>query len=471
MGAEKYSVSEDIEDAMKIPTDEEVQFYLEEMQKMNSHMIDMQRELNRALMESRRVQEKLKQNEELKIALEASERAGKARREFMSRMSHDMRTPMNVILGLASMTMDEADNPDAVRENMAHIRSASDFMLGLINDLLDMEKIEEKGVTLKSEPYSYNKFAWEMKTMFQAQCDAKNITLIAKEASSNPVVMTDKLRLKQIFFNIISNAVKYTPPGGSISVGARNVKVNDEGEKISAEYYVSDTGIGMSEEFQKHLFEPFVQEDNTVSSELTGSGLGLSITKSLVDNMGGRIRIESVKGKGTTVVVALPFDLVEKDKSLIVDKSSRKSIQGTTKKNEKFEELQGKYILLVEDHPLNAQIARKMLEKEKMNVLHAENGKIAVEMFKATPIGSLDAVLMDIRMPEMSGIEAAKAIRKLDRSDAETIPIIALSANAYEKDIQECLNAGMNGHLAKPIVPSTLYAALKSAFTAKPVRK
>lgn len=430
--------------------DEDVQFYLEEMQRMNNQMIDMQRELNRALRESKKMQEELKKNAELKIALEASERAGKAKMDFMSRMSHDMRTPMNVIMGLTAATVDEADDPKSVRENMANIRAASDFMLGLINDILDMGKIEKDAVVLNYGPYSYREFALEMRTMFQGQCDAKNITLYAKEADTNPVVMADKIRLKQIFFNIVSNSIKYTQPGGSIEVGAYHVKKNEADNTISAEYRITDTGIGMSEEFQKHLFEPFVQEDNSFSSQLQGSGLGLSITKRLVEQMGGSIYVKSEKGKGTTIGVTLTFELARQQES-------RSQIKA---KKDVYDILHGKSILLVEDHPLNAQIARRLLEKQQMHVISAENGRAALELFQSSPVGSFNAVLMDIRMPEMSGLEAAKAIRTLNRADAKKIPIIAMSANAYTEDVQQSIEAGMNDHLAKPVNSEILYETL-----------
>jgi signal transduction histidine kinase/ActR/RegA family two-component response regulator len=446
MGADEYFGKTDM-------TDE--QFYLEEMQKMNNQMINMQRELNRALMESRRMQEELKQNEELRIALEVSEKAGKAKMDFMSRMSHDLRTPMNVIMGLTAATLDEADHPETVRENMAHIRSASDYMLGLINDILDMYKTEKDAVVLKPEPYSYKEFLMEMITLFQAQCTEKNIVLDIKKPSMNPVVMTDKQRLKQIFFNIISNAVTYTPPGGKITIGAYDVRFDDDKNGISAVYRVADNGIGMSEEFKEHVFEPFVQEDNGVSPELKGSGLGLCIARRLLEQMGGTIQIESQKGKGTTVSVKMSFELADKSRINIAEAGEPHG------QSHAEHPLAGKNVLLAEDHPLNAQVARKLLEKKKINVIHAENGKVAVELFAASPAGGFDAVLMDIRMPRMSGLEAASAIRSMDRSDAATIPIIAISANAYPKDIQESLQAGMNAHLAKPVKPEELYETLE----------
>lgn len=399
------------------------------------------------------ITERKQQQLALREALEEAERAGRAKNDFMSRMSHDLRTPMNVIIGLSALTLDDIDKPDAVRENMSQIRSASDFMLGLVNDILDLARIEEGSVTFNREPYLYSDFLMELKTMFQAQCEEKKIEFLVEDPAMNPVALTDKMRIKQIFFNIISNAIKYTPTGGSISFGPQNIKVNEEKQQITSEFRVSDTGSGMSDEFQKHLFEPFVQEDTSVTPELQGSGLGLSIAKQLIDKMGGTIKIESQKNQGTTVIVTLTFDLV-----------SDKVHQSEGRQEEVFgamEQLHGKHILLAEDHPLNTQIAKKILEKEEMKVLHAENGKLAVEMFNASPIGSIDAVLMDIRMPEMSGLEAAKAIRALKREDSESVPIIAMSANAYAENVQKSLDAGMNDHLAKPIDPTLLYETLR----------
>lgn len=452
MDENKYRLNSDISAEIMHPGEEEVEFYLEEMQSMNNRMIDLQRELNRALMESKRMQEELKHSDELKKALEAAEKAGKAKMDFMSRMSHDLRTPMNVIMGLTAATLDDADDPKAVRLNMANIRSASDYMLGLVNDILDMAKAEKGEMKFKPQRYSYSEFLLEMRTMFQAQCDAKNIHLVSKEASFDSAVMVDKMRLKQIIFNIISNAVKYTPSGGTISVGAYDVDIDEKKKQLSAVYRVQDNGIGMSEEYQKHLFEPFVQEDCTVSPELQGSGLGLSITQKLVEQMGGSIQVESTKGKGTTVSIKLSFELAPPETAAEVNEA------GQTENS--YSNLYGKNILLAEDHPLNAMIARKLLEKKRMTVIHGESGKAALELFRASPTGSLDAVLMDIRMPEMSGLEAAKAIRALDRPDAELVPIIALSANAYPADVEASLSAGMNAHIAKPIEAATLYKTL-----------
>ncbi len=390
------------------------------------------------------------QRKKLQSALEAAQRATKAKSDFLARMSHDLRTPMNAILGLAALTMDDAADAEKVRENMTKMRQASDFMIGLVNDILDLVKVEEGSVSLNMEPYSYKEFLLNMKTMFQPQCDAKGIQIQFAEAQLNPVGLTDKMRINQIFFNIFSNAVKYTPTGGSISCCVQNMR--KEGKRIFGDYVIKDTGIGMSEEFQKHLFEPFVQEDSKVTPELQGSGLGLSITKHLVELMGGELMIHSKKGEGTTVIVRMSFELISEN--------AREQIKaGEQKQDEQF--LLGKKVLLVEDHPLNAQIARNLLEKKKMIVVYAENGQAAVDKFSASEVGTFDAVLMDIRMPQMNGLDAARTIRGLARPDALRVPIIAMTANAYDEDIREALASGMNEHLTKPIEPEVLYRTLE----------
>lgn len=310
-------------------------------------------------------------------------------------------------------------------------------------------RIEDNSMKLKMEPYRYSDFLLNMKTMFKPQCEAKGIDITFAESTLNVYGMADKLRINQIFFNIFSNAVKYTPAGGSIRCSVENIQM-DENE-ISGDYIIQDTGIGMSEKFQKSLFRPFTQESDEVTPELQGSGLGLSITKRLVELMGGTIHIESEQGKGTKVTVHLTFELLQEEPK-----------QSTMKEEPKVAELDltEKKVLLVEDHPLNAEIARRLLEKKNMLVTYAENGKIALDMFRASEINSFDVILMDIRMPVMSGLAAAEEIRSLDRSDAKTVPIIAMTANAYAEDVQRSLEAGMNAHLVKPIEPSVLYETI-----------
>ncbi|MDD3796252.1 MAG: ATP-binding protein [Lachnospiraceae bacterium] len=374
---------------------------------------------------------------------------------FLARMSHDMRTPMNAIIGLIALTLDEADDAEAVRENMTHMRSVSDFMLSLINDVLDMTSLENGSVTLYPEPYTLGEILMNMKIMFWYQCQQKNIQISFRENRPDPMILVDKNRINQIFFNLLSNAVKYTQPGGRITFEIENLK-QEEGW-LSCDCRIQDTGIGMTDEFQKKMLEPFAQEDESVTPELQGSGLGLSITRMLVNLMGGTMQIESKKGKGTTVTVHLSLQLAARD-------GAGETVE---KRADEKKCLRGRTILLVEDHPLNARIAIKLLEKKKIHVIHAENGRIGVEKFCASPAYTFDAVLMDIRMPEMSGLDASRSIRSQQRPDAVSVPIIAMSANAYEADIRDSLEAGMNAHLAKPIDPELLYQTLEKYISAK----
>lgn len=402
------------------------------------------------------IEEEEQKRKELTTALKVAEQATKAKTDFLSRMSHDLRTPMNAIIGLSALTIDDAAKPEIVSDNMTKLRSTSNFMLSLINDILDMAKIENGTIELHPAPYAYNDFIMNMKTMFTAQCEQKDVTINFEEPKINPVAYIDKTRLNQIFFNIISNAVKYTKPGGTIDYRTDNLIL--KGNILSADGIVTDNGIGMSREFQEHMFEAFVQEDDSITPELQGTGLGLSITKQLVEMMDGTIAIESEKGKGTKVTIHLDFPLLSQNE-IIVEKKAKVSDYGKV--------LFDKNILLVEDHPLNARIAMRLLEKQKINVIHAENGKVAVDKFSSSPEGFFDMILMDIRMPEMDGYEATRAIRSLPREDAKTVPIIAMTANAYESDIEESRKAGMNAHLAKPIEPQKLYEAIAGFIAVK----
>ena len=272
--------------------------------------------------------------------------------------------------------------------------------------------------------------------------------------------MADKVRLNQIFFNIFSNAVKYTKQGGSISYREENVQIADN--VITSDFIVSDTGIGMSKEFQEHMFQPFAQENNEFTAQVQGTGLGLSITKSLVELMGGNIHIDSELGKGTTITVTLSFEMaVEGD----ADERKKKQRKELSEAN-----LAHRRILLVEDHPLNTEIAKRLLEKKGIIVFTADHGKNGVEKFASSDVYFFDAILMDIRMPVMDGLEATREIRQLDRPDAGSIPIIAMTANAYEEDVQLSREAGMDGHLSKPIQPDQLFQTLSEMLFAQSER-
>ena len=387
-------------------------------------------------------------NRKLEEANNALTIASNAKRDFLSRMSHDIRTPMNAIIGMTTLAFDEIDNPEAMRDYLTKIKSSSEFLLSLVNDVLDMEKIESGKMQLKMEPYTYEAFAKNMKTMFEPLCREKNIKFEFPEMNGIGTIITDETRLNQIFFNLLSNAVKFTPEGGTVSYIVEKVDERD-GIQIN-DSVVMDTGIGMSKEFQNEMFKEFAR-DESVENKVQGTGLGLSIAKNLVEMMGGCISVESELGKGTKIRVHMEYKLADKD---IRESDTAK------KSSVDISLLEDKKILLAEDHPLNTEIAKKLLEKKGMFVSCAGNGKEAVDMFKASELNYYDAILMDIRMPVMDGLCASTEIRKLERNDAAEIPIIAMTANAYESDREKSKNAGMTAHLTKPINAGELYRVL-----------
>ncbi|MDD3369791.1 MAG: PAS domain-containing protein [Lachnospiraceae bacterium] len=396
----------------------------------------------------------VKQKKKLEEALHEVEQANESKTDFFARMSHDMRTPMNGILGLAELSLDEQDT-DALRENMAKIKSSGKYLLSLINDTLDFQKIESGKMTLNNKIIYIKTVFTDMVEMIRPSFEEKGIRfqVVNHNADMDWYVSIDPVRIQQIFINLLSNACKYTPQGGTVTLDVQNIA--REGMLSHNCIKVIDTGIGMSEDFIKNqLFHPFAQKQNEVTSQYAGSGLGLSIVKSLVEMMNGRIEIESRMGKGTTFSVYFDFERVDQEKA--------KKIQADhiEKKVYTQEQLKGKHILIAEDHPLNAQIARKLLEKVGCTTTIAENGRFAVQAFTDSRMNEYDAILMDIRMPVMNGLEASRMIRSEKRADACTIPIIAMTANAYDEDVQKSMDAGMNAHLSKPIEPIKLYETL-----------
>lgn len=393
------------------------------------------------------IAEEKKKQSRLESALKQAKDATQAKTAFLSRMSHDIRTPMNTIIGMSALARDEIDNPAAIDDYLMKIDTAGKFLLGLVNDCLDLEKIESNKMVLKSERYPYRDFLNAIRTMFIPLCQAKNIEFQIEEGSIACDIYTDRVRFEQIFFNLLSNAVKYTPEGGKVSFHAMKGEIHDG--ILSRDFEVRDNGIGMSVEFQKKMFDPFEQESNTIVAQAQGSGLGLAIVKNIVEMMGGTLKIESREGWGTTAVVHLDMKIAEKSQT---EKPDTGSIS--------LDVLSGKRVLLFEDHPLNTEITTKLLKKKGVFVVCAVNGKEGLDIFSTSQEHYFDCILMDIRMPVMNGLDAARAIRALDREDAENIPIIAMSANAYQEDVQQSLDAGMNAHLTKPIEPKKFYETL-----------
>jgi len=378
--------------------------------------------------------------------------ANAAKSDFLSRMSHDMRTPLNGIIGMTYLT-EKMDLPPAARDNLGKIDTSSKFLLSLVNDILDMSKMENQTIELHPEPYPYEDFCTYLDAVVRPLCREKQQNFIL---DTNPLPgytpLVDITRLNRIYFNLLSNAVKYTPEGGTITVEIRELLLPNE--RIRFTVTVRDNGIGMSREFQKHLFEPFVQESRDDNSEMRGSGLGLAIVKRTVEAMGGTICVKSEKGKGTEFTVALVSPCVRY--AAVIKKEEPPA--------DEYSCLLGKHVLLCEDHPLNQEIARALLTEKGMLVEIAEDGQKGATLFSQSPLHYFDCILMDLRMPVLDGIGAAQTIRAMTRPDARTVPILAMTADAFSDDIRRCLEAGMNGHIAKPIDPPLLYEALCHAL-------
>jgi len=395
-----------------------------------------------------------KREMEAKKGEKAAQQANAAKSEFLSRMSHDIRTPLNGIMGLTYLARQQENTPQ-MADYLQKIDISSKFLLGLINEVLDMSKAESGKLELHPEPYYIDDFKHYMDSVIRPLCEKKHQNFVFEikicgGAEHNFVPLLDKLRINQVYFNILSNAVKCTPEGGTITVKLQE-HLNEAGHLV-IEPEISDTGVGMTEEFQKILFEPFTQEYRNDTDFNRGTGLGLSIVKRILDQMGATITVQSKLNQGTTFKLRLECDCVPV--------KTREVLLRREKDELKLTQLRGRRLLLVEDHPLNQQIGRALLSRQGILVEVANNGQEGVEFFKRSPAGYFDAILMDIRMPVMDGYEAAAALRALDRADARTIPIIAMTADAFAEDVQRCLAAGMNRHIAKPIDPAVLYRTL-----------
>ena len=378
--------------------------------------------------------------EEMAELAEHAQAANKAKTAFLSHMSHDMRTPMNAIIGFTGIAM--KNNPsDEVKNCLEKIDESSEHLLSLINDVLDLTRIESGKVKYNPVPADVKNITDSALDIIKGFLTNRDINFkIQREEAKIPNVLADPARLRDVLVNILSNAVKFTPDGGTITFEARCQEKGGDGY-INMRYRISDTGIGMSEEFTKEVFEEFAQEDSDVRTQYHGVGLGMAIVKKYVDMMGGTISVQSKKHEGTTFTVDIPLE--------ITDKECNKSDTGFSEKVN----LTGVNVLLAEDNELNAEIAAVQLEEFGMNVERAVDGKNAVEVFRNHPKGTFDVILMDVMMPEMNGYEATKAIRAMnDRPDGKNIPIIAMTANSFAEDVQASLDAGMNAHLSKPIV-------------------
>lgn len=532
------------------------------------------------------MRESMSQSQALSDALAAAEQASKAKTTFLSNMSHEIRTPMNAIIGLKDIALNDPEISDKTRDYLEKIGGSANHLLSLINDILDMSRIESGRLVLKNEDFSFPKLLEQINTMFSAQCTDKGLEYSCHVVGTPPSrFIGDNMKLRQVLINILGNAVKFTPEGGSVELTVERTAQFDN--KSTLRFTVSDTGIGMSKDYLPKLFDTFSQEDSSSTNKYGSSGLGMAITKNIVEMMNGNIEVHSEKGKGTTFIVTVTLmdsvyaDDGEKDPDiqitemsvLVIDddpvacehaklvlekagiscetvlsgkeaielvrvrqarhnsydlilvdlkmpdmdgvettreirkivghdsaiviitayrwgdvleeainagvdsfiakplfagsvideyKSAYRKKNLSEKKSRHKADLKGRHILLAEDVEVNAEIMKMVLSMREMIVDHARNGKIALEKFTDSTPGYYDAVLMDIRMPEMDGLEATARIRALDRKDAKTVPIIALTANAFDEDVQRSLQAGMNAHLSKPIDSSKLYETLES---------
>ena len=389
----------------------------------------------------------------LEEALLQANKANKAKSVFLSNMSHDIRTPMNAIVGFTNLAINHIDCKKEVEEYLVKIQTSGKHLLNLINDVLDMSRIESGKIHLEENPCSLSEILQGLHNILQADIREKRLELnIDTVDIQNEEIWCDKLRLNQVLLNLLSNAVKYTDMGGMISL-----RVTEKSEApagcASYEFYIKDTGIGMSKEFVSHIFEPFERERNSTISRIQGTGLGMAITKNIIDMMHGTIEVKSEQGVGTEVTVSFTFRLnTEKKADASEIKEKTFSID---KKN-----ISTGRILLVEDIEMNQEIAVAILSEAGYCVEIAGNGQIAIDMLKNSEPGYYQLVLMDIQMPVMNGYEATKEIRKLENKELASIPILAMSANAFEEDKQEALKCGMNGHIAKPIDVKILFNTL-----------
>lgn len=390
----------------------------------------------------------------LKEARERAEEASNAKTSFLFNMSHDIRTPMNAILGFTDIAMNHIDEPDRACDSLKKIKLSGGYLLNLINDILEMSRIEAGKMEIVPIPLNAYEVTESVVTMSRSLAATKDITFNVKaEGLKNPYIYSDELHTNQIIINLISNAIKYTNPGGTVDYSVEQISDPEDG---IAKYRVTvnDNGIGMSEEFQKHLFESFSREQSSTVSKQEGAGLGLAIVKKIVDMMGGTIAVQSKSGEGSTFVVELPLKVMDAEAIEKFEASRKKNIVAVDEIS-----FDGQKVLLVEDNEMNREIATEILEDVGLVIDTAEDGAIAVRKVMEKGPSYYDFILMDIQMPVMNGYEATAEIRKM--SGAEKIPIIALSANAFKEDIDKSLSLGMNAHVAKPIDVKNLFETMQ----------
>ena len=384
-----------------------------------------------------------------RVAQRKAQEANAAKTAFLSRMSHDIRTPLNGILGLLELNGQHPNDAEANSQNREKAKVAANHLLTLINDILEMSKIEDHAVELENLPFNLTDLCRDIFVLGQIRANSRDVTLTTSgpDIFAYPDVYGSPLHVRRVLLNLVENCIKYNKPGGSVHCSAEQMDL--VGDRVVYRFTISDTGIGMSPEFLKHLFEPFAQANDDARSNYQGTGMGMPIVKALVKSMGGTISVESELGQGTTFTVDLPFT---------INRHPEKTAEAEPDAADC--DICGMSILLVEDNELNTEIAQTLLEHDGALVTTAANGKEALELFQAKPAGAFDAILMDVMMPEMNGYEATRAIRLCDKPDAVDVPIIAMTANAFTEDVACAKESGMNDHLSKPIEIEKLKATL-----------
>jgi signal transduction histidine kinase/CheY-like chemotaxis protein len=399
--------------------------------------------------DKRMMEQQEENNKQLALAAEEAKSANAAKSEFLAHMSHDIRTPINGIIGMTNIAIKNRGNSDRIDDCLHKISGAADHLLSLINDVLDMSSIESGKVVMAHKPLDLRLLINNCGSIIDGQLVSRDLEFIKpKDDFSHPHVYGDELHLRQVFINILGNAVKFTPDGGRIEFRAQEISTDEQ--KVTYRFEFEDTGIGISEEFKAKIFDEFSQEEKGGRTTYQGTGLGMAISKKFIELMGGTIDVRSRLGQGTCFIVELAFDIDEEYQEK--DEINR-NVQ-----------LDGMKVLLVEDNELNMEIAREILEDEGVIITEAMDGKQAVDLFEKSKPGDFDAVLMDIMMPVMNGYDATRAIRSLSHPSAKTVPIIAMTANAYREDVEKALDAGMDAHVAKPIDVNLLLSVLEQCI-------